>query len=208
MSKTPGLDDAYAMSSKDDVTKLYKSWATSYDVGFGAAQGHRLPELVAQAFAGAGGKGPVLDVGAGTGLVGEHLKTFDIAPIDALDLSEDMLDVARAKAIYRGLIVADVTEEMTRVMAPYNGIISAGTFTHGHVGMEGIHPLLKVAAQDAVFALSINATHYAAKGFAAGFDAIADQITEFKTRELRIYDDRASEEHRDDLAKIVTFKKA
>jgi hypothetical protein len=118
-----------------------------------------------------------------------------------------MLGVARAKSLYRGLIVADVTQPLTQVMPPYHGIISAGTFTHGHVGMEGLPPLFAVAAKGATFALTINAQYFAANGFAEGLAALGNQIKDLKVTELRIYDDRASESHRNDLACIVTFKK-
>lgn len=207
MTKPPGLSEAYALSSADDVTALYKEWAASYDVGFSMSQGYQLPQIVTRAFVAAGGQGPVLDVGAGTGLVAEQLRTVGVGPIDGLDLSEDMLAVANAKALYRGLIVADVTQPLRNVMPPYHGVVSAGTFTHGHVGIEGIPPLLDVVESGAIFALSVNATHFAAKSFAAGFDGLGDQITDLSVREMRIYDDRASANHRDDLACIVTFKK-
>ena len=69
MSRRPNLEDAYALSSKQDVKDLYSDWAQSYDTGFSDAQGYQMPRVVAQAFVAAGGVGPVLDVGAGTGLV-------------------------------------------------------------------------------------------------------------------------------------------
>ena len=206
MSDEPDLKSAYALTSNAEVEALYNDWAQSYDTGFGQAQGYQSPREIALGFIGLGGRGPVLDVGAGTGLVAEFLAKAGIGPIDAVDLSESMLDVARSKGIYRDLIVADVTKPIN---APhrYNGIVSAGTFTHGHVGPDGLLPLIDIAEPGAVFALSVNREHYDNLGFAVAIDDLSDQITEVKLRDFRIYDDRADEEHRDDIASLLSFKK-
>ncbi len=45
----------------------------------------------------------ILDVGAGTGLVGEHLKKRGFFNLDALEPSRGMLEVAESKDIYRKL---------------------------------------------------------------------------------------------------------
>ena len=206
MSKQTDLDAAYALSSKDDVKQLYARWAHSYDAGFGDAQGYQLPRAVAQAFVAAGGQGPLLDVGAGTGLVAAHLSHLQIGPIDALDLSDEMLAVARIKGDYRQLIAADVTQSIG-VTTAYNGVISAGTFTLGHVGPEALQNLLDVAHADAVFAISVNVAHFEQTGFDKALAQYGGQIKQLEMNDVRIYDDRADKDHRNDLARIVTFKK-
>jgi SAM-dependent methyltransferase len=101
---------------------------------------------VAAAFLAGGGTGPVLDVGAGTGLVGAALRGLGWAgEIDGIDLSPQMLDQAREKQVYRDLIEADVTRPLP-LPGGYNGVVSSGTFTHGHVGPEALGPMLAVAA--------------------------------------------------------------
>ena len=207
MADKPNLDRAYAVGSTDDIKSLYRDWAETYDEAFVTAKGYRLAELVADAFVAAGGTGPVLDVGAGTGAVAAHLGKADISPIDALDLSQEMLDVARDKGLYRDLVAANVLEPLGPALPRrYNGIVSAGTFTHGHVGPDGIENLLDIARPRALFALSINAAHFAAKGFEAAFEQLADRISDVSAPELPIYDDRADPEHRGDTARIVTFR--
>ena len=84
MSLPPHVKDAYALTSKEDIRSLYRDWAQTYDAGFGEAQGYDLPRQVALAFVGAGGAGPLLDVGVGTGLVGDHLAALNVAPIDGI----------------------------------------------------------------------------------------------------------------------------
>ncbi len=208
MGKNPELDDAYAMSTPDEVKALYRMWSHSYDTAFGEGQGYQLPRAVATAFVGAGGTGPVLDVGAGTGLVGAVLRGMSVGPIDAIDLSEDMLNVARMKGDYRALHASDVTRALDLRDAPYAGVVSAGTFTLGHVGPEALANLLAVAAPEALFVISVNAKHYASAGFEAALARFGDQITDLTTRDVRIYDGRADEAHRNDMARLVIFRKA
>jgi SAM-dependent methyltransferase len=50
----------------------------------------------------------VLDVACGTGRIGAWLRARSGAAIDGVDLTPEMLDVARGKGIYRTLTVADV----------------------------------------------------------------------------------------------------
>jgi ubiquinone/menaquinone biosynthesis C-methylase UbiE len=51
----------------------------------------------------------ILDLACGTGRIGAWLKGRTSAVIDGVDLTAEMLDVARGKGIYRTLIHADVT---------------------------------------------------------------------------------------------------
>ncbi len=196
------------MASPDEIKELYRLWSHSYDVAFGEAQGYQLPREVAAAFVAAGGTGPVLDVGAGTGLVGEILHVMNTAPVDGIDLSREMLDVAMMKGHYRTLTACDVTQPLELMDAPYQGVVSAGTFTLGHVGPEALQHLLAVAAPEAVFVISVNAAHYVSAGFEAAFEDLGTAITDLQFRDVRIYDDRADEKHRNDVARLVVFKKA
>jgi SAM-dependent methyltransferase len=206
MTDDPDLESAYALSTPEDARRLYATWAASYDVDFGDGQGYLLPRHVAQVFLNTGGRGPVLDVGAGTGLVGEGLGVAGVGPVDGLDLSEDMLKVASGKGFERHLIAADVTQPLE--CGPYAGIVSAGTFTLGHVGPEGIAPLLDVALSGCVFVISVNAKHFEREGFTAFFAQPNSGVIDVQTEEVRIYSEKADLSHRYDMARIVTFRKA
>lgn len=209
MSKLPKVTDAYALEGTDGVKALYRDWAQTYDMGFGEAEGYQLPKEVAHAFVAAHGEGPILDVGAGTGLVAEWLTRYQKGPIDALDLSEDMLSVAKGKNLYSDCFAADVTRPLRALGSRrYAGIVSAGTFTLGHVGAEGLDPLLQVASPGCVFAISVNEVHYAKSGFAKKLTDLGPTISDISKSTVRIYDDRAATEHREDEARIITFRKA
>ena len=211
----PDLSAAYGLSGPDATLKLYRDWAKTYDQSFAGAMDYRLPAHVARAFLAAGGEGPVLDVGAGTGLLAERLREMGFrGEIDALDLSPEMLAEAGEKQLYRHLIAADVTQPLPLPEAtPYRGIASSGTFTNGHVGPEGLPPLVAAAAPGALFALSVNRKHWAGTDFEAALTALAGAgaIRDLQVIDVEIYGKAAAERdpgHAGDLAAIVLFHKA
>lgn len=205
----PGLSNAYALQTPADSKRLYRDWASTYDQDFAAGQGYLLPGLTAKVFAAAGGAGPVLDVGAGTGLCGQALRAIGIEPIDATDISAAMLAEALRKDAYRDVIEADLLEGIPVPRGSYRGVVSSGTFTHGHLGPEVLPALLRVAAPDAWFALSVNAKFYGKAGFSEAFGRLlrGQWIKNLTLPELPIYGPGATGAHKDDTALIARFQK-
>ncbi|KMW59721.1 hypothetical protein AIOL_004704 [Candidatus Rhodobacter oscarellae] len=203
----PSLDGAYALNSLDDTKRLYADWAESYDSDFAGQMDFTLPASVAEAFAAAGGAGPVLDFGCGTGLIGERLTQLGVGPLDGADLSKEMLAVAARKGCYGHLVSGDVLDGYHMPGAPYAGVVSSGTFTNGHVGPEAISILLDLAAPGALFALSVNKQHFEALGFQAALDGLADRIAALELPEVRFYGPNATGAHKDDTGYIATFRK-
>jgi SAM-dependent methyltransferase len=202
----PGLDAAYALDGQDAVKRLYAKWAETYDSGFADASGYTPARRIAAGFVAAGGRGPVLDAGCGTGLVAAHLP--DDLEIDGIDISPDMLAVARRKGRYRRLIEADLTQTLPLPDAAYRGLVSAGTFTHGHVGPEAIHELLRVLAPGSVAAIALNTAFADAAGFPGVLDALVvrETITRPTVEEGRIYEGSAPPAgHEDDTGRWVVF---
>lgn len=210
MSKKPDLSSAYALETPEDSRRLYAEWAGDYDAGFAAREDYQLHIHTARAFVNAGGQGPVLDVGAGTGLCGTILADLGVGPIDATDISAEMLDQAMRKDIYRDAIEADLNDGIPVPADSYSGIVSSGTFTTGHVGPQGIDALLRVARHGAQFALSINEKHYDRQGFSARFEALLreEKIFHLTLRRVRIYGDMAVGDNKDDTALVALFEKS
>ncbi|MFA3920151.1 class I SAM-dependent DNA methyltransferase [Ruegeria hyattellae] len=208
--KPPDLRIAYSLKTSDDSRRLYAEWADDYDRMFALNEDYQLHIHTARAFGLAGGQGPVLDVGAGTGLCGAVLADMGVGPIDATDISTEMLNRAMRKDVYRDAIEADLNEGVPVSRNSYSGIVSSGTFTHGHVGPEALDELLRIARPGAQFALSINARHFAAKGFSTKLDALEQvaRIGQPSLVEVRIFGDLATGENKDDTAFIALFEKA
>ena len=208
--ETPDLSGAYALNGPEDCLRLYAGWADSYDADFAQSMDYRLPAEVAAAYLRAAPPaGPVLDVGAGTGLLAQALHGLGHRDaIDALDLSASMLARAGEKHLYRALIEGDVTRPLP--CAGYAGIVSSGTFTHGHVGPGALPHLLAATRPGGVVALSINAGIWDRLGFGAAFAALPG-IHGLDRAEVAIYGQAAQSRdpaHAADRALIVTFRKA
>ena len=206
--KTPNLDAAYALETPEDNRRLYADWAESYDSGFASDMDYRLPQMVALVLAEVfDGSDPILDVGAGTGLVAQHYPMRAVHQMDALDISPDMLRVAEEKGLYRRTIEGDLTAELDLPDGSYGAVVSSGTFTHGHVGPDALDELLRVARSGAVFVLSINAEHFEARGFSDKFADLAARIDGLEHRIVDIYGAGAEDAHKGDKAHIAVFTK-
>lgn len=206
--KDPDLNAAYALETPEDSKRLYADWAASYDQSFAAEMDYQMPRRIAALYREVGaGAGPVADVGAGTGLVVEDLPVAEGLAVDALDISAEMLAEAGKRGKYRRLIECDLTQTLPIEGAQYGAVISAGTFTHGHVGPEALVELLRIARPGAVFVLGINAAHFVARGFEAKLAALAGRIERLEIRSLPIYGAGGDPAHQDDTASVAVFWK-
>ncbi|MBY8976193.1 methyltransferase domain-containing protein [Rhodobacteraceae bacterium NNCM2] len=204
MSDDKSLEGAYALKTPDDSVRLYADWAKTYDAGFAESHGYVMPQRVAGLFESLrDGRDPVLDIGAGTGLVAEHLG----GTVDAVDISAEMLEVAGAKGLYRRRLVADLTQTLPIPDAAYAGFISTGTFTHGHVGPVCLPELMRIARPGALFCLAINAQAFDEAGFGSAFaELVADRrISPIQFQRVRIYAEGAGHEHGDDEVLVAVF---
>ncbi len=202
----PDLDSAYALKTPEDNLRLYADWAETYDNSFAKDMDYQLPAHVARVFVENGGAGPVLDLGAGTGLCAQALNGEGVSQIDGTDISAEMLEVAKTKGIYRALFTGDLLDRLPVAEDTYAGLVSSGTFTNGHVGPGALDEVLRIAAPGALIALSINAQHWQEQGFKAKFDDLSDKIADLALTEVAIYGDRNTSDHRDDIGLIVCFQ--
>ncbi|MFN3578374.1 MAG: class I SAM-dependent DNA methyltransferase [Tabrizicola sp.] len=208
-----GLKGALGLTGPEACLAYYRDWAANYDSGFAAEMAYLLPAHVAAAYMGTGAGGPVLDVGAGTGLLAEALRGMGFrAPIDAVDFSAEMLERAAGKRLYDHLIRADITRPLDMPRS-YAGIVSSGTFTAGHVGPEALPNLLAVARTGAQFALSINRRVWSDRGFDRALEELsgAARIADLHLIEVEIYGAAAARidaDHAADRALIALFRAA
>lgn len=206
------LDDAYAVKTPEDSVALYRDFAATYDDGFVAETGYVYPREVARVFLEQAGPNdrPVLDIGAGTGLLAENLggPETDGPVTDGIDISAEMLEKAAAKGLYRNRIVADLTKPLEIADGIYGGLVSSGTFTHGHVGPGALDELLRVARTGALFCLGINLAIFDSAGFGSAFARlVADaRITPVDFREIAFYEG-VEHEHSTDHGVVALFRK-
>lgn len=90
----------------------------------------------------------ILDAGCGTGLLGTHLrfKTNDGSiskrfQIIGIDISCEMLKVAKEKLTYNSLLVADIHRPCLLPHGFFDFVVAAGLFMPGHCGPSAIQRL-------------------------------------------------------------------
>ncbi len=194
--------------SPEDNLALYRNWAATYDQTFGVAMDYIMPHHVSMAYVQAGGAGPVLDIGAGTGLVATALSALGVSPIDGTDFSPEMLAVAACKGIYQRLFWGDISARLDVPERHYAGVVSAGTFTLGHVGPAALDEVLRITQPGGLVVISINVRHFEQAGFAAKFGQIGAQITGLTMDDKPFYGPGAKGDHAADRGYVVRFRRA
>ena len=87
-------------------------------------------------------------------------------------------------------------------------MVSAGTFTFGHLGPLTLISLLDIANEGALFCIGINAGHFKEAGFNQVFDALVAEsnITPPVFTQQEIYSGPDSD-HANDLATVAVYRK-
>ncbi|MBC6478916.1 MAG: methyltransferase domain-containing protein [Hormoscilla sp. GM7CHS1pb] len=98
----------------------------------------------------------ILDAGAGTGMVGEALGELGYSKITAIDLSSEMLEVARKKGVYQALYQGKLEAEIKGCPPnSFGAIIAVGVFTFGHASPEGLRNLNTMLKSGGYFVLTV-----------------------------------------------------
>lgn len=172
----PRLARNYGEKTSDEFRAVYREWADNYDrdlideFGYLAPQAAvtclktHLPSLNA----------PILDMGCGTGLVGQLLFDAGYQIIDGLDLSFEMLEKARALGVYRALDEADLTEQLT--LEPiYQAVICVGVFSHQPSQPFDLARLFSALAPDGVLVATVNGKGWKEIGWEVLLEQSAEQ---------------------------------
>jgi predicted TPR repeat methyltransferase len=121
-----------ARASDAFVEATFDSFALSFDAKL-AKLLYRAPALVTEMLARSGAQASreldVLDAGCGTGLCGPLLAPY-ARRLVGVDLSERMLDQARAKEVYEELVKGELTEYLRASGGLFDAIVSADTLVY------------------------------------------------------------------------------
>lgn len=165
------LGAVYGAKGSDEIAAIYDGWAETYEADMARA-GYRHPSVACALLARylPRGAAPLLDAGAGTGLIGEWLGILGYPQVEGLDLSEGMLSVAARKGVYAHLHRLALGRPLPFADGAYAGVISAGVFTTGHVGAEGLPELVRITRPGGVLVLTVKMPVWD-DGFAAAIAA-------------------------------------
>ncbi|XP_046864283.1 methyltransferase-like protein 27 [Xenia sp. Carnegie-2017] len=154
-----------ATTTQKELAEVYAEWGPTYDKliddlsytgpAIGAAKlNEKLKEL------GHDNNVSIVDLGCGTGLVGEQLYNLGYKNIDGMDLSEHMLKVAEEKGVYRslhkGIMGSDGSVDLGVEPKQYDAVICVGVFASGHVKGEGMNDFLFVVKAGGLIVFNIN----------------------------------------------------
>lgn len=203
------LAGAYALESGSDNVDYYREFAPIYEDQYVSQMGYTYPYALAEVYQSYSTSRdlPVADIGCGTGLVATALE-LPVRQIDGIDISPHMLSVAQEKSIYRNLYQVDLNKGTNGLPKEYGAVVSAGTFTFGHLGPELLPELLSLARKDALFCIGVNSRHFEQQGFTEILTQLdtMGKITTPDFMQHQIYTGNQSE-HAGDLATIVVYRK-
>ena len=151
-----GVARSYRAETLEEQQAAYDSWAKQYEIDL-CAMGYRIPAVmaaVATRFI-SSSTAPILDAGCGGGIQAEPLAMLGYGPITGIDLSEGMLEVARAKNLYSELRQMTLGEELGFPDDAFAAVISSGTITPHHAPPKSFEELIRIAKPGAPIIFSM-----------------------------------------------------
>ncbi len=204
------LENAYKLSTPEDNVDYYNAFASSYDTDFADALGWHYPAAIAATYRDAATviDAPIADIGCGTGLVASALN-FPRDQIDGIDISPEMLRVSEEKQLYRSLYKVDLTKALDEIANDYGAVLSAGTFTSGHLGPEPLENLLDIARAHALFVIGVKKVFFHEAGFEPVLRKLESGglIKDLQVAEVPMYA-KAGHDHSADTAFALVYRKS
>ena len=174
-SKDHGIGKYHDLDLKTDVSeqlnKVYSNWADSYDDdNDNKLKTVSQPNTVAMLMRHCRSRDiQILDVGCGTGIVGEHLHANGFRRFDGTDPSLEMMQHARARS-YENLLQLIPDQPLPVSDSEYDATLCVGVFTHGHLEPEGFSELIRVTKPNGLICFTVNEGVWDNEGFANAID--------------------------------------
>ncbi len=157
---TRQLFKAYDAESPEEVAGCYDKWAGDYETHMKNV-GYLHPAMVAALVTRhvPTGAGPILDAGAGTGIMAEILVALGYPEIFGFDGSKEMLAAATAKNVYAELRLMYLGQPLDYADDRFECSVAAGVFTQGHAPLAGLDELIRVVRPGGHVIFSIARTY-------------------------------------------------
>lgn len=153
---TTDVSKSYHATSIEEQQAAYDAWADKYEIDL-CTMGYRIPAIIASVFTRfvRADATPILDAGCGGGIQAEPLSMLGYEGIVGIDLSNEMLEVAREKRIYTELIQAILGKPLDFPSNHFSAVISCGTITPKHAPPKSFEELIRVTRPDAPIIFSM-----------------------------------------------------
>ena len=204
------LENAYKLATPEDNKDYYDAFASTYDTEFADALGWHYPAAIVTTYRDAARHSdtPIADIGCGTGLVASALN-LPQDQVDGIDISSEMLRIAKEKQLYRSLYKVDLTKSLDEIANGYGAVLSAGTFTSGHLGPEPLESLLGIARSDALFVIGVKKAYFKDAGFEPVLRRMENGglINDLQIAEVPMYA-KTGHDHSADAAFALVYRKS
>ena len=170
---THHLQSVYNAKDSQEIAELYDDWAEDYDQSV-LSFGYATPAVTAGFF----GRyvkpkdGTVLDAGAGTGMMGEILAPLGYDDLIGIDISDNMLELARKKRVYKDLRQMELGGPLDLPTDTFAAVVSAGVFAAGHAPPESFDELIRVTKPGGCMIFSVRTDVYEDGGFKGKQEAL------------------------------------
>lgn len=165
----------YSSTNNEELAERYDDWAKEYDDDLENTFVWLAPQRGAEAVAKhVPTDAKILDAGAGTGLVGVELQRLGFGDICAMDLSEGMLDEARAKGCYNDFRQMALGGRLDFDTDSYDAVVSIGVFTPGHAPPSSFVDLCRVTKPGGHIVFSLRPDTHRELGFKEQQDALVE----------------------------------
>ncbi|XP_028409600.1 methyltransferase-like protein 27 [Dendronephthya gigantea] len=151
--------------TSEELKDAYSSWGKGYDESMVEDHNYKGPAVAAELFAqklkefGYSNDAHIVDLGCGTGLVGEQLWKHGYKNIDGVDLTPKFLELAKAKGIYgslkQGILGSPQCKELGIEENRYDAAICVGVLSIAHAPREGLDDLAHVVKPGGLACCSI-----------------------------------------------------
>ena len=168
MRKATGkLAKVSGKNAKVDSKLLYDEWANDYDNDLINEYGYIAPKLTVDKFKALVLKKnlKIIDVGCGTGLVGQALYENGYKNIDGYDISPEMLKIAKQSKFYKELKQIDLNDKPTNLSETYDVLICVGSFGYGALEPIAIRHLIGLVKSGGLLFIFMNAEPFKSQNY-------------------------------------------
>jgi len=150
----------------EDLQDVYKEWAAAYDHDNDNLLGTVSQPLSVQIFQEyiKDKSLRIIDVGCGTGLVGVELEKGGFSNFDGIDISQEMIDIAKQRGYFK-LFIGSLNDSLPCQSNEYDAALCVGVFTHGHVSSDRLDELIRIVKSGGIICFTINEGVYESYGF-------------------------------------------
>jgi predicted TPR repeat methyltransferase len=170
------LQSAFKASNSQEAAELYDSWAEGYERSV-SSWGYTTP-AVATWFLGRyvePKEGTVLDAGAGTGITGEILALLGYEDVVGMDVSNNMLEIARKKGVYKDCRRMTLGERLDFPDDAFAAVVATGVFAAGHAPPESFEELTRIIRPGGHAVFSVRTDVYEDGGFKEKQEALESE---------------------------------